>query len=583
MLILKNSDLPKSSESGGALAAALTVVATVGLLSAMTFQLNQSTWRQQLAENDKKRAFYLAESGLAESIAALTLGLGGNIASREEPAEFGEGYVFSETLEDQWGNLNVDAWGISGDARHHLSVVLAKLYMPLAREGFFGSEFVTVGAEVSLQSVAAPGSGGGSDSPPRSDTNSGNAQDPGPFGQVSPGQLNNGSHRGLDEARLVQLDNENRTIDWFGGGDFKLNTWDNPEPTGKKYADGVPFGSGDQRPSPPDDTEAKLGSNGPIQIEPGVTTQTLIDASVHPGPGQVVTPGVGVSILGDTTPRSEPTDLPILEPPTLDPAGDLTLAEGLAQLLEQPASEYGAVSLTGSSVLTIAGPAQVVCTSLSIGPNCELSIDSSLGPVEIHVRERLILAPGAEVISPTLDSTGLLLYVHGQDPVGVAPDSVLLRGTGTFHGLLYAPEANLALPSTMAFVGSVIGRSLVVGPGTSLRFDPALLNESYSALQLEILSWRIADVPIEMRSQNYNPQQRYRDTGTTPARLEDARQVTEQILHYTDADGDDFVYRGNMRITIPPGALIHDDIGKAHLAFEKHMVAPGQIEPLQIQ
>lgn len=582
MLIRNTLEPGRSGESGGALVAAVTVVATVGMLSAMTFQLNQSTWQRQLTENNKKRAFYLAESGIAESMAALTMGLGGNVASQAEPAMFGEGYVFSEVLEDQHGLLHVDSYGICGDARHHLAVVLGKLHVPLAREGFFGDEFVRVGSSALIDSTADPASGGGSgDTKDAGDGRSTTPEPPAPA--PDPERIVKTADVDMEKAEMLRREGENWKVAWKGGGDFQQNAWDQPEVGGEKYASGVPLGTGDERPSSPTDTTAKLGSNGPITIEPGLLAPTLIDASVHPGPGEVVTPGVGVTITGATTPRITATVLPTLEAPVLTPAGDLTLTRGATLLLNEPYLEYGAISLEATTVLTLAGPAQVVCTTLSLANAAALVVDSSGGPVEIHVMDSFSMGPAAELQSPTADATGLLIYVHGQDALSGTPEKVTLAGSGTFHGLLYAPLANLDLPSSMSFVGSVIGRTLTVESGTSLSFEPALLNESYSALEFETISWRIGEVPVALRRNNYDPDGDYRSAGRTPPLLSDSWQMTEQIIHYTDLDGNDFIYRGNNLSPMPlEVAVVIDNMTDTDPLFTSFETAPGLVQALQV-
>lgn len=582
MLIRNTSEVGRSGESGGALVAAITVVATVGMLSAMTFQLNQSTWKRQLTENDKKRAFYLAESGIAESMAAITMGLGGNVASQAEPAAFGEGFVFSEVLEDQHGLLHVDSYGSCGDARHHLAVVINKLHIPLAREGFFGEEFVQIGSGTKLESAGDPASGGGSGDTRESSDGRSAGHGP-PAHTQDPDRIVKTADVDLEKAGMVRHEGENWRVSWKGGGDFQQNTWDDPEAGGEKYASGTPLGIGDERPSAPTDSTAKLGSNGPITIEPGVSTQTLIDASVHPGPGEVVTPGVGVTITGATTPRSEKTVLPTLEIPTLAAGGDLILARGATLRLDQPYTEYGAISLESGTVLTVAGPAQVVCTSLSLANVAALVVDSSGGPVELHVRDSFHMGPAAEVQSPTSDATGLLVYVHGQDALSGVLEKVILDGAGTFHGLLYAPQANLKLPSSMAFVGSVIGRTLTAESGSNLTFDPALLNESYSTIELEVVSWKVDDIPPALRRNSYDPEGDYRAAGRTPPLLSDSWQSTDQVMHYTDIHGDDYIYRGNNLADLPPGlSMIIDNLSETDPLFSSFETAPGLVRALQV-
>lgn len=600
MLIRTGTERLSSRESGGALVAALTVVATVGMLSAMTFQLNQSTWQRQLTENNRKRAFYLAEAGISESMAAITMGLGGNVGSKEEPAQFGEGFVFSEVLEDQWGVLQIDSYGICGDARHHLSLAVEKLHVPLAQEGFFGEQFVEIGANTTVTTAPDPGSGGGTGDLPTASgakpeqvaTGGGLLLGGGLVGGLTGGVgIGGASAATLEtvvaspsilEAELHKAEKEAWKVSWLGGGDFQLNTWDLPEITGEKYATGMPFDAGDFRPLAPEDSTAKVGSNGAITIDPGIGGNTLLDASVHPGPGHTVTPGVGVVITGSTTPQTETEVLPTLPVPTLDASGDLLVAARAFQTETEPYASYGAVAVPGTSTLTLVGPGQVVCDSLRLDPGAVLVIDSSSGPVEFHVQDTISIGAGAEIQSPTADATGFLLYAHGTDSVVGVTEKVILSGSGTFHGLLYAPFAHLELPATTSFVGSVIARSLTVQPNTSLTYAPALLNESYSALVVQPIAWIIDEVPADLRASVYDPEGDYRAAGITPPLLSESWQETELVVRYQDDTGAEYTYRGNTRTNAELGAtIVIDSIDDTDALFEVASVPPGGIFVMQ--
>ena len=74
---------------GTAIVAALIVVVLVATLSMIYVQMSLSKNKEQRGSVDAKRAFYMAEAGLAEGFNGLCLGKSGNVASAATPAEFG--------------------------------------------------------------------------------------------------------------------------------------------------------------------------------------------------------------------------------------------------------------------------------------------------------------------------------------------------------------------------------------------------------------------------------------------------------------------------------------------------------------
>ena len=568
----------RTKREGGALVAALMVVATVGTLSAMSFQLNQATWRRQLTENDKKRAFYLAEAGLSESMAAITMGLGGNVATEAEPAAFGEGYLFVEAKEDLWGFLHLDSYGICGDARHHLSLVVDKRWVPLAKEGFFGEDFVIVGSEATIDAEPDPASGGAADGGALS------TEDAKVTKTTTTTTLS--MVTSTTTTKTVSMEEENLESDlgeqwktaWLGGGEFQLNAWDAPDGSGRKYTPLVPFEPGDERPLQPATSTAIVGSNGAITITPGSSTDTMLDASVHPGPGQTVTPGVGVTITGSTTPREVAVPLPTLLAPTLDAGSDVFVAAGGTGSLTQPYTSCAMIRVNGAGTLTIVGPGQLVCDNLILATGANLIVDSSNGPVEIHVNDTITMATGATITSPTSDATGLLLYAHGVDSTPGTTEKVNIQGSGTLHALLYAPDAHVAVPASLAVVGSIVAKSLDVAAGASLSFEPALLNESYSALRVDPISWKVDAVPDDVKPNVYDPDADYKAAGTTPPQSSDSWQETEQVLKYVADDGEEYVYRGTDVGSSPAFAVtVVDNLVSTDTDFDDHEEPSGRI------
>lgn len=131
---------------GGALAAALIVVTLMAMLSAAMLTLRGSMARRQLGALDAKRAFYIAEAGLAEGTASLAVGGNGNVGSPGDPARFGDGIFWTEAIVPLDGYTQLTATGLCGSGRCTLQLVVRTAPDPIGALGLFGEAAVALGA-----------------------------------------------------------------------------------------------------------------------------------------------------------------------------------------------------------------------------------------------------------------------------------------------------------------------------------------------------------------------------------------------------------------------------------------------------
>lgn len=131
---------------GSALALSLAVVSVIALLSAMMLQLSSSYWKREAAAVDAKRAFYIAEAGLAEAIHGILQGNSGLVGSEDLPARFGEGVFWTDVLADAHGILHIDSTALCGQARSKLSIAIEVTSASSFGLGAFGDGQVVVGA-----------------------------------------------------------------------------------------------------------------------------------------------------------------------------------------------------------------------------------------------------------------------------------------------------------------------------------------------------------------------------------------------------------------------------------------------------
>lgn len=129
---------------GAALIASLVVVITVAFLGAALIQFNQAVTRQEIASQDYKRAFYMAEAGLAEGFMAVSQGKSGNVGTSAIPAAFGDGVFWVEAEEDDVDRVTLTSIGMCGGGRFALSMVLQRDVNPLTSLGLFSDDDVII-------------------------------------------------------------------------------------------------------------------------------------------------------------------------------------------------------------------------------------------------------------------------------------------------------------------------------------------------------------------------------------------------------------------------------------------------------
>jgi hypothetical protein len=126
------------SRRGNALVPALMAVMLTAALCVSYLALSLSKNRESQVSVDSKRAFYVAEAGLAEAYYGLARGLSGAVASESTPARFGNG-VYWVSCEDQGDRVTLRSTGLSGLGRAALSTTLRKAQASVASLGLYAN------------------------------------------------------------------------------------------------------------------------------------------------------------------------------------------------------------------------------------------------------------------------------------------------------------------------------------------------------------------------------------------------------------------------------------------------------------
>jgi hypothetical protein len=129
---------------GGALLLALVSVLSVAAIGAALMQVTGAVVRRQAAALEMRRAFYLAEAGLAEAYTGLMMGKTGNVGSAEEPSRFGDGFLWVEAREAGADLVELECTAHCGGGRTVLAMVAERGEHSIAMLGVFAAEELSV-------------------------------------------------------------------------------------------------------------------------------------------------------------------------------------------------------------------------------------------------------------------------------------------------------------------------------------------------------------------------------------------------------------------------------------------------------
>lgn len=436
------------SRRGSAMIAGIFVVLVISTLSMSYLQLSMNRSRENATAVDSKRAFYMAEAGLAEGYAALVSGKSGVVGSPEEPAVYANGVFWVEATPISSTRTQLHATGLSGTGRDSLTVVVERTTRTLAEYGVFGDEGVRVGLGatidtydsrlIGVEAEAAAGASGA--------------------GAAAAGAAGAGAVGAETAASATDL--------IFGDGTTRL----------------------------------RVGSNQDITFVGDRAVSTVIEGDVIPGPGGSVVMGAGVSVTGSTAPAEATVSLGLVDVPATRDGGSFEFSErGGTHVHEAALCLYNTFKVTAGKVV-IEGPAKIAINQLYVAEGAELEFDTSGGPIRLYVGERLVFATGSTLSSVEQDPTQLMIALSATDRVaedGSDLNVVTLGASGEFYGFIYSPLADLRLTDTLDYYGTMVGKELTIAPGATLHFDEALLDvfSDGSQIATDLLSWRFVELP----------------------------------------------------------------------------------------
>lgn len=226
--------------------------------------------------------------------------------------------------------------------------------------------------------------------------------------------------------------------------------------------------------------DGDIGSNGTINIGGGT-----VHGDAIPGPGESVT-GKTESVTGSTSPSSTTTAVPdYVYAPEIKASGafnakvPVIVKPGDYRYTKFTANAGGIVTVTGATRLWIDGDFSISGSAMIV-----LSPGATL---EIHHGSGSFSLGGGGIVNANQAPADLSI-------LSATTDKLTLAGGAEFHGLVYAPYADVTSTGNSGFYGALVGRTVAFKGGTAVHFDSSLRVPN-SEDEIEVLVMRPIAAP----------------------------------------------------------------------------------------
>ena len=224
-------------------------------------------------------------------------------------------------------------------------------------------------------------------------------------------------------------------------------------------------------------SKGHLGSNSNISLFGSVT----ILGDAVPGPGASVSLSGGAYVDGATTPADVATPLP---PVTYDPpvssSGDFGVSSSTT--ITAGTYRYDEFTAKGNAVVTVEGDVTLyIDGDFSVTAQAVLKIDNGGSLTIYHGGEDFTLTGG-----------GALNVTQLPEKLQIYSSATLVKFTGNsgFHGVIYAPDADIEPTGTSDVHGSFAGKKISVNGDVKFHYDELLSDAIVMESAPKVASWR---------------------------------------------------------------------------------------------
>lgn len=179
---------------------------------------------------------------------------------------------------------------------------------------------------------------------------------------------------------------------------------------------------------------------------------------------------------------------------------NLATAQTIKQSKTLPPGNYKfkGIDLSGDSVLTVTGPANIYLTgnlSLDLTGQSKIVVTEGSGPVKFYVDGNISIN-GQGIVNSTKLPLNLIIFGTGN-----SMQTISLGGSGSLYGAIYAPEAKITLKGVgtggMVF-GSVVGKEVELSGSAAIHYDEALGALRMQLGKFIVQSWKDSPNPAKV-------------------------------------------------------------------------------------
>jgi hypothetical protein len=191
-----------------------------------------------------------------------------------------------------------------------------------------------------------------------------------------------------------------------------------------------------------------------------------IKGNANPGRGYETTITGNAQVTGNTTPRTRPLTLPLVDPGDAEFINDNELVTSYSGgrrrgRTENPLDADRNFSLTGNTTYDLM-PGRYYFNDLTLSGQAALNIS---GPTVIYLTGDLDTAGGRLANDTRIPGNLKILMTGG---------TARLTGNIDFHAVIYAPNTDVTITGTGSLYGAVVGKTLDMRGTGDIHYDEAL-------------------------------------------------------------------------------------------------------------
>jgi len=517
---------------GSALVFALVVVTIVAGMSYSLLRITTFTTQRQASSTDDKRAFYVAEAGLAEAYYGLSRGYTGAIGTSDQPVLLGDGLAWVDATRTD-DEILLRSTGLVGSGRATVEIALQSIDVEL---GIFADEgieldvpFLIDGFDSGVEpydTTARTGTIQADDNHSvvdeanqilfyeglyyRYQNKSGDVYSYDAFFDplahpeymekygIEPSPIYDSSILASDSDTTLQLGTGGTTWTTLTERErFKYGMYAAQEYFATLSLMEAPLLASDAAASPlgpSTGADGVIGSNGGISLSSPDTPAAVYGDILH-GP-EAGFESSGVTVSGTVGALPEEVQLDPVRVPGVVMLPGFVHDSALPRIIPSGQIGYESVSVAAGSELILVGPGAAVFGDLRLQPGSRLTILNGPGPVDLYVTGTVDFQAGALIETESDQAIDLSLQVVQS----FLP--VQLYAMSRFHGGIYAPGSQVAVGRDFEVFGYLVSRTLQLEEGVRLHFDTST---SGSLLLPRLLGWKIEEIPVQVRQNRGDP------------------------------------------------------------------------------